>query len=382
MNPRLKSKTHYLNWHEIASINTIVQQLNTELRDLEKLLPTPRTKRALLDLGGHVLNFLFGTATNADLTKLHEAVEQIKDRQTAVVHSVENQLTYMKELDEDVKQNTRDVSILARTLKTMVYDILNLNRSLEVVGSVVINQVESMVNVSGIIREIEFLSLQLEQEFIKLHEGLDVTSTGKLSAVLLPPHNLSQILQQVALKLPSDVSLLAETNLEDMFVYYEAAKTHAYTTVNEIRLLIRIPLRGTDRVMNLYRTEPLPVFETLLNRHMQIIPETMYMAVTEGRQYYSLLTPADLQNCQQGVFTICESKFPLYHKATPSCSGALYFGKHNLAHEHCNKIILRKDFKPVWIHQSGNPNFGSIVCQCQLKLRKYVELRKMLKVLI
>ena len=75
-----------------------------ELSDLEKLLPTPRQKRALLDLGGHVLNFLFGTATNADLTKLHEAVEQIKDRQTAVVHSVENQLTYMKELDGDVKQ--------------------------------------------------------------------------------------------------------------------------------------------------------------------------------------------------------------------------------------------------------------------------------------
>ena len=93
----------------------------------------------------------------------------------------------------------------------------------------------------------------MEQEFIKLHEGLDVTSTGKLSAVRLPPHNLSQILQ-VALKLRSDVSLLAETNLEDMFVYYEAAKTHAYTTANEIRLLIRIMLRGTDRVMNLYRT--------------------------------------------------------------------------------------------------------------------------------
>jgi hypothetical protein len=211
--------------------------------------------------------------------------------------------------------------------------------------------------VSRILREIEFLSLQLEQEFIKLHEGPDVTSTGKLSAVLLPPHNLPQILQQVALKLPSDVSFLAETNVEDMFVYYEAAKTHAYTTANEIRLLIRIRLRGTDRVMSLYRTESLPVFEPLLSRHVQIIPETMYMAVTESRQYYFLLTQAELQNCQQGVFTICESKFPLYHKATPSCLRALYFGKHTLVHEHCNKIILRKDFKPVWIHQSGNHNF-------------------------
>ena len=68
------------------------------------------------------------------------------------MHSVENQLTYMKESDGEVKQNTRDVSFLARTLKTVVYDILNLNRSLEEAGSRVINQVESMVNVSRILR--------------------------------------------------------------------------------------------------------------------------------------------------------------------------------------------------------------------------------------
>ena len=58
------------------------------------------------------------------------------------------------------------------------------------------------------------------------------------------PHNLSQILQ-VPLKLPNDVSLLAERLLED--VYYEAATAHTYTISTEIRLLNTIPLRGTDR---------------------------------------------------------------------------------------------------------------------------------------
>jgi hypothetical protein len=89
------------------------------------------------------------------------------------------------------------------------------------------------MNVSQNVRELEFFCLQLEQEFIKIQEGLNVTSTGKLSAVLLPPHNLSQILQQVTLKLPNDVSLLAGTNLEDMFIYYEVSKVHAYTTSSD-----------------------------------------------------------------------------------------------------------------------------------------------------
>ena len=82
------------------------------------------------------------------------------------------------------------------------------------------NRLDRMANASQTIRELEFFSLQLEQEFIKIRHGLDVTSTGKLSAELLPPHNLSQILQQVALRLPADVSLLAGTSLEDMFVYW------------------------------------------------------------------------------------------------------------------------------------------------------------------
>jgi hypothetical protein len=349
---------------------------------LEKLLPTTRRKRGLIDFGGQALKFLFGTATNSELQTSHQAVEEIKNKQTAMVHSMENQLTYMKEFDGEVRQNTRDVSTLARTLKSLVYDVLKLNNTLTYVEEEYSTRIEGMLNVSQVIRELEFFCLQLEQEFIKIHEGLDVTSTGKLSAVLLPPHNLSQILQQVALKLPSDISLLAGTNLEDMFIYYEVSKVHAYTTSSEIRLLIRIPLRGTDRVMNLYKTEPLSVNEPTLKRYMQIIPETMYMAVTESRQYYSLLTSADFQNYQQGMFTICESEFPLYHKATTPCSGALYFGKHDLAHEHCNKVILRKDFKPVWIHQKGIPTFWIYSLPAPIKITKTCKKRVILIVLM
>jgi len=82
------------------------------------------------------------------------------------------------------------------------------------------------------------------------------------------------------------------------------------------------------------------------------------------------MTAADLHKCQQGLFTICQSEFPLFHKRTPSCSGALYFGKHAMAHEHCNKVILRKTFKPVWIHYKGNPNFWIYGLPTSIKITK------------
>ena len=163
---------------------------------------------------------------------------------------------------------THETSLLARILKLQV-NIAKLNATVEELETTLISQIEHMANASQTVRELEFFSLQLEQEFIKIRQGLDVTSTGKLSAELLAPHNLSLKLQ-VALRLPTDVSLLTGTNLEDMFVYYETAKVQAYATLAEIRLVIRLPLRGTDRVMNLYKTEPLPIYEPLLKRRADI----------------------------------------------------------------------------------------------------------------
>ena len=85
--------------------------MNLELENLEKLLPSTRRKRGLLNFGGDVLNFLFGTATSAELQTLHQVAEEIKKQQTTITHSVEHQLTYTKEIDENVRQNTRDILI-------------------------------------------------------------------------------------------------------------------------------------------------------------------------------------------------------------------------------------------------------------------------------
>jgi hypothetical protein len=99
-----------------------------------------------------------------------------------------------------------------------------------------------------------------------------------------------------------------------MYVYYDVARVQAHATIGTIRLVVRIPLRGADRIMTLHRVEPLPTYSTLLNRPMQIEPESGYFAVTENRQYYALLKEADIQHCDHGLITICDANFPLIHK--------------------------------------------------------------------
>jgi hypothetical protein len=62
--------------------------------------------------------------------------------------------------------------------------------------------------------------------------------------------------------------------------------------------------------------------------------------------------------------------------------GALYFGKHELAHEHCDKVILRKDFKPVWIPQKGIPNFWIYSLPMPTKITKTCRIRGTTKILM
>jgi hypothetical protein len=78
------------------------------------------------------------------------------------------------------------------------------------------------------------------------------------------------MLQEVILKLPQDVSLIAGFTIEN--IYYEVAKVQAYATTTAIRLVVRIPLRGADRVINLFRSVPLPAYSEVLGRQVQMEP--------------------------------------------------------------------------------------------------------------
>jgi hypothetical protein len=74
-------------------------------------------------------------------------------------------------------------------------------------------------------RELEFVAMQLQQSVMRLQEGLETSATGRLFSILIPPHNLSKILEEVILKLSQDVSLIAGFIIENMYIYYDVAKS-------------------------------------------------------------------------------------------------------------------------------------------------------------
>ena len=123
---------------------------------------------------------------------------------------------------------------------------------------------------SAAIKEIEMAILELKFSVMQLQELLDVTSMSQLSSVLINPYNLSVILQQVSLQLPTGLSMLTGLTVEEMYVYYTISTVHAVATSKSIRLFIDIPLKAVDRYFELYQVHSLPFFHKGINRFVMI----------------------------------------------------------------------------------------------------------------
>jgi hypothetical protein len=87
--------------------------LENEINSFREILPRLDSRRAVLNVAGSFFKLLFVTATTADLESLHNTVQELHEREENIVHSVNNQLTYLKTLDSSVQFNTKAVEILS-----------------------------------------------------------------------------------------------------------------------------------------------------------------------------------------------------------------------------------------------------------------------------
>jgi hypothetical protein len=75
-----------------------------------------RDRRGLLNVFGYGLKYLFGTADAKDVKRLNAVCDNLQSFQKAVIHTTEQQLTYLHTLDETVKANAKATLDLGKAL--------------------------------------------------------------------------------------------------------------------------------------------------------------------------------------------------------------------------------------------------------------------------
>ena len=87
--------------------------LELKLLYFQQILPRRNRRRGLLNLGGAVLQTLFGVATNSDIHLLHDNLNELQSSTSDIVHSLSSQVIYIKKHDVANKINSDAVTNLS-----------------------------------------------------------------------------------------------------------------------------------------------------------------------------------------------------------------------------------------------------------------------------
>lgn len=333
------------------SQNLLLQGARTT-NQLETLMQTltpahKATKRSLIDVGGRILHFLFGTLDSRDLERINSKISTIQNKGSEVVHLLKDQLTYIQEATRRVNDNSIDLAKLETVTKLInkkIQDITNQIFTKEKGLEIALN---SFFAISSAFRTLETTLTEIQDEVGQLREAISITSLGKLSSYFLSPTRLLSILTAMQPHLPSDLRLLTNLRLDEMYMYYSIAKVHAVAIGTKLRLIVDIPIKAENRYFNLYHALPLPVVIDNTTAAIYISPPKPYFAITEDQLTFIELTTADLSTCTRGIIHVCPPLTALRRRSFPSCLSALFLGDYNNAQSLCEKTVVTS-YQPVF----------------------------------
>lgn len=338
--------------YEYNRIKVSIDQYEADLADLMTLLPNKRVKRGLINAGGFVLKWLFGTPTSEDLEHVNVKVEELKLVSGNLVHSRENQLTVLKEMNSKMLTNTRAIKEIMDKLSQA-----NGHLSISLTGY---NEENIMLHRS-LTKHLQFTSMlrhlgqstdEAKLRIVEFRQALELINSGKISSKLLPPHEFVNTLSHVEKMLPTHLKLVIPVNIEDIFLYYSLCSVQAIATKNGIRLVITVPLGSTDRQYDTYKIETIPLYNENLQHWIKWNIESDYLLISKDRQYFTSIRKQTLDECRNSHYYLCPNSIVVYHHTVGDCPFSLFISSEHVPTK-CSRVLTENVTSPFWV-QNGN----------------------------
>jgi len=309
---------------ELKQAGNSLNTLELRLSNFQQLLPRLDRRRGLLNLGGTILETLFATATLSDLYQLHRTIDELKSKEADIVHSLPNQLTYVKGLGRNTQINTDAISNMSTIVKNELVQshdrYVQLTRDVLWLNLTLFNQSVLFT----VIRELEYALLQLTHQVDELLMAVQYTLSGKLPITIISPNVLHGTLRNISLCLQENNELFAGTKFDNIHLYHELIKVTTVGTAHGIKLILEVPLKTQSQLFTLFRIIALPT--RVLNDTFALYQlEYNYFGLSHSQRDYILMTAADVQKCNTGSITICPADRALYDIRSITCESKLYF---------------------------------------------------------
>jgi len=211
-----------------------------------------------------MLKALFGTAVVSDVTQLHDLFDKLKSNQPNVVHSIDNQITYIKELDADTSENAEIIANLSSVIKDNIirsHDrFQQITKDLLWLNLTVYGQSELFT----MIRQLIFSIIQLTERLDELTNAIQYVVMGSVPANLINPTTLYNILKNLLFHLPENYELIVGSRVENIHFYCKFVKVAAIANTHYNKIILNVPFKTAGRHFLLYKILPLRELLTIL----------------------------------------------------------------------------------------------------------------------
>ena len=325
---------------ELRHVESALSSLESKLAGLREFLPKADKRRGLIDAGGSILKALFGVATVVDLSDLHTTIDVMQRKEDSIVHSLNQQISYLKQLDGSVRFNYQAVANLSATLKGIV---LKAQEEFQEVASK-LNRNSRHIEAVDVIRQLEFALTQLELSVEELVDALQYVQLGKTPLNLIGPTMLREMLKNVTLILPEGYELIAGLRSNNVYLYYEIIQATMLADVHSFKLILYVPLKTLSRQYEMYRmvVSPTRIFN---NTYVQFDIGKDYFGINLLQRSYLTLTEMDVVKCRGKDIMICPAEQAVYSTEVDSCALSLYF-QSTRARETCNRKVISRPPQP------------------------------------
>ncbi len=320
---------------EIFEITNVANELQVVISNVASIDSAPtasnntRKKRGIFDLGGKILQGLFGVATNGQITGIKNALHLLEQNQFKLRNSFTN---FEGHTVAAIRANNYHLQRLKRVVKTVTANFDVVMERLQ--SGIYMNTRYTTLAVSMVSTLLHDLS-QLRQEMNDVLTGLRALLRQELSVTLIHDKVLSNALNSLErhLSRTHPVFHIAEKNT----AYYYKYSKPTFTVKNDTIIVhVAVPLSASNMEYDLYRVRsvemPLDENSTLST---ELVVSHDIFGISRDQNTFILMKYNDLQACTQSRTLHCKQAVAIHDKDQPTCNYGLYMGNSQIIRDHC-----------------------------------------------
>jgi len=271
-----------------------------------------RRRRGWVNAIGNAMWTMFGTATDQDLQQVREKVDGLGSSNTALVHSFNDQLSILKQINEHANKEDQRITSTVEAVKALqnVSDKLYQQVSQ---NSAAVKHATRLAVYSQLVSALNYFRNRITE----LHVAQHKLRMGYLDSNFIHPATLLSILEVIEKRIPDRFDMIQKPELKNMRAYYQWQICTEVPTLDAIRALVRIPLATADEAFEVYNVIPFPTYSKF--RRMALHDIEAKIAVSPDRTKFTPLPRDVTANCITGSTLICPQNHAYLTKPSEHC---------------------------------------------------------------